>query len=687
MSVAVHEGKKSVGSLTPRSGSVAPRNLQRNKRTSETVPAIVHDVLHSSGDALDSNTRTVVKSRFGHSFEAVRIHTDGHASTASASLGAAAFTFGNHIVFGANRYAPSSLQGQLLMHHELRHVAQQRMAAPVSVLEMDPPNSMYERDARRIFDTHVEPLPKQRIQCAPEDAQFSIGDGLADKAGRQVFGETAWPFIRAVFEGFIGGLQSDVKAGRADTAKNHLYKLLVPWNAAKFYVGYLVGLIIGLVSPITDLVKGIIGVVKLSISALEWLAKWSAIGIAVSPARQQKIALLMQKFAELSIEFGKSLSDFVADPRGAMRKFAGFLDDLMKMALGKARELGAKASHSIFDYLEKDYYDMGQGIGEVIGMLIAQVLLLVFSDAIGNLISKGASFLGKAAEFVAGKAVEVFNWVKSFASEVMSTLRNATKGALKLFEGLMNKAVEAFDALVAIFTESESLEAAGEKVAAGAGKGIPGPKTSNVMESRMVKATRETKTKTAELYPPKVHPSNVGKELPKRPELGKAPFDEPLRKGEKKLTRDELRQKHILEEFSERQRGARGATKQESATGMGRKEVRTPGKSIPPSLERGQFAHEYAELLIDESELPHGLTAEVTADLPGGRVRIDRVDFEKGVYYEIKPNTLGAQRAGSAQIAKYAEYMNKNYPLPGGKKWGGCIVTYEHGDAVALFGL
>lgn len=447
--------------------------------------------------------------RYGHSFSHVRIHADGQAATAAASLHAAAFTIGSDIVFGANRYAPASAPGRLLLQHELRHVEQQRTAAPAAAPELDPPHSAHERTARLLLDPRIDRLQEQRIQCAPEDEQFSLGGGLVDRVGASVFGGTAWPFIKSVLEGFIGGLLADVKSGRADQAKEHLSKLLVPWNAAKFSAGYLVGLVLGLISPITDLVKGIVGIVRLAIGALEWLAKWSPVGVAMSPERQQKIARLTERFAELSTELGKALSDFIADPSGTVKKFAGFLDNLMQLALGKAREIGAKAADAIFAFLERDYYDMGQGIGEAIGTLIAQVLLLVFSDAIGNLISKGASFLGKAAEFAAGKAVEVFEWVKGLVSEVVGLLRNAVKGALKLFEGLVNKAIEAFDALAALFTESEALGAGAETVAAGVGRDVAGP-LPNVMESRMVSGTRTAPATVADLRPPKVHPSKVG---------------------------------------------------------------------------------------------------------------------------------------------------------------------------------
>src|SRR6266567_7532394 len=40
------------------------------------VPPIVHEVLGSSGQPLDSGTRTYMEPRFGHDFSNVRIHTD-----------------------------------------------------------------------------------------------------------------------------------------------------------------------------------------------------------------------------------------------------------------------------------------------------------------------------------------------------------------------------------------------------------------------------------------------------------------------------------------------------------------------------------------------------------------------------------------------------------------------------------
>ena len=73
-------------------------------------------------------------SRFGHDFSQVRIHTDKHAAQSARSMGAEAYTAGNHIVFAEDGYAPSLVGGKRLLAHELAHVVQQSsgaLAAPM----------------------------------------------------------------------------------------------------------------------------------------------------------------------------------------------------------------------------------------------------------------------------------------------------------------------------------------------------------------------------------------------------------------------------------------------------------------------------------------------------------------------------------------------------------------------------
>jgi hypothetical protein len=133
------------------------------------VPDVVHHVLRSPGKPLDSATRLFMESRLGHDFgrvavaahraqasgaagggpeqEAnaiaarvdtapssgagradfggVRVHTDGRAAESARSMRAHAYTVGNHVVFGAGRYAPQTRDGRSLLAHELTHVVQQ----------------------------------------------------------------------------------------------------------------------------------------------------------------------------------------------------------------------------------------------------------------------------------------------------------------------------------------------------------------------------------------------------------------------------------------------------------------------------------------------------------------------------------------------------------------------------------
>jgi hypothetical protein len=154
---------------------------------------------------------------------------------------------------------------------------------------------------------------------------------------------------------------------------------------------------------------------------------------------------------------------------GTIQKVSGFLDDLMKAALGEARQLGAKAAHSVFGFLEsKEYFKMGKSIGEVIGGLLIQVLLLVFSEAIGNLVTKGAALLGKAADLLTGgKATVFFREAIVVASKFLSVLRKAVKGSLKIFKPLVDRAIEAFDGLEAVFKGAGEVKAGETALAEG----------------------------------------------------------------------------------------------------------------------------------------------------------------------------------------------------------------------------
>jgi hypothetical protein len=86
------------------------------------VPPIIHDVLRSSGHALDPATRASMEPRFGRDFADVRVHTDAAAAESARAINSLAYTAGDHVVFAAGNYNPRTVAGKRLLAHELTHV-------------------------------------------------------------------------------------------------------------------------------------------------------------------------------------------------------------------------------------------------------------------------------------------------------------------------------------------------------------------------------------------------------------------------------------------------------------------------------------------------------------------------------------------------------------------------------------
>jgi hypothetical protein len=105
----------------------APLQRKEGNSSKNTTgsPALVNNVLHSSGQALDPVTRNFMESRIGHDFSKVRLHTDTNAAKSARSINAHAYTAGRNIVFGSDRFKPGKKSGRRLLAHELTHVIQQ----------------------------------------------------------------------------------------------------------------------------------------------------------------------------------------------------------------------------------------------------------------------------------------------------------------------------------------------------------------------------------------------------------------------------------------------------------------------------------------------------------------------------------------------------------------------------------
>lgn len=119
--------------------------------TSNEIPRSVESTLHSSGHPLEGHTRGAMESHFGRDFSGVRVHTDAQAAASANAIDAAAYTSGSHVVFGANRFEPSTPAGHRLLAHELAHVVQQKNGA--SLREgIAPADDPHEHEADRMAE-------------------------------------------------------------------------------------------------------------------------------------------------------------------------------------------------------------------------------------------------------------------------------------------------------------------------------------------------------------------------------------------------------------------------------------------------------------------------------------------------------------------------------------------------------
>jgi hypothetical protein len=106
------------------------------------VPPIVHEVLRSSGQPLDAETRAFFEPRLGHDFSSVQVHTNARAAESAQEVNAQAYTVGNDIIFGTGFYTPQDKQGRELIAHELTHVVgQQRLTDPVLQRQVKAPGT------------------------------------------------------------------------------------------------------------------------------------------------------------------------------------------------------------------------------------------------------------------------------------------------------------------------------------------------------------------------------------------------------------------------------------------------------------------------------------------------------------------------------------------------------------------
>ena len=118
--------------VAPAAGAAGVAHRSHNKSPSAPPSRSASPIENTgAGAPLPASVRSHMEPRFGADFGGVRVHTDGAAAQHSSALNAHAFTVGQHVYFGRDKFQPHSAGGKELIAHELTHTIQQG-AAPQS---------------------------------------------------------------------------------------------------------------------------------------------------------------------------------------------------------------------------------------------------------------------------------------------------------------------------------------------------------------------------------------------------------------------------------------------------------------------------------------------------------------------------------------------------------------------------
>lgn len=144
-------------------------------------------------------------SRQGLDLSQVRVHDDGAAARLTEAHGANAVTVGSHIAFAPGKFRPGTPDGDALIEHELRHVAQQAEAG-TAVIQRDGPEGRGLGRTAPAADYEVN----QDGEAATEDFSFTFGHDSAAT-------DEAWAErIRTELEGTTGPVTVDVHGYASD---------------------------------------------------------------------------------------------------------------------------------------------------------------------------------------------------------------------------------------------------------------------------------------------------------------------------------------------------------------------------------------------------------------------------------------------------------------------------------------
>lgn len=211
-------------------GQMLHSDANQRASISRDVPKmIVPAILRSPSHSLSPTIRAEMGQQFGQNFDSVQVHTNAQAAASAELINAQAYTVGNHIVFGANQYAPETRNGKRLLAHELTHVMQQPKTIHTE-LTVGEPDSLHEREAdmqsQQVLhpSSSAEPVAVSKVSqpVVQRSVLGGVLGGVLGAVGGVVLGAIAGGPLGAVLGGIAGLIGGAAIGDSASTRSRHL---------------------------------------------------------------------------------------------------------------------------------------------------------------------------------------------------------------------------------------------------------------------------------------------------------------------------------------------------------------------------------------------------------------------------------------------------------------------------------
>jgi hypothetical protein len=430
----------------------------------------------SGPQRLGDDVRADMEERFGFDFESVQVYSSGAAAGSAVAIEAHAYTIGHDVVFAPGRFSTADPAGRRLLAHELAHVVQQSRSGGAAAADLERDAQCAARETGNLAQTSVSlagPVAVQR-QKAPEPPVEQVGlppmlTRVLDAMGLPC---TSAEIGAALVGGMLHKLSTEFGGKRGQALRDHFASLSIS-DLPDLYLGWRIGLLEGMISPLTDM----FGLLVLGERLL------GALGGAIARARTAGLDLtgeaesLMVSFAGLVGTTWERLdAELHQRPLTIVRDILGLPSALAGAARGQAFEFGEAAGEEIIKSLEEVWTPkeeeeasqgflatlqaavgrvearvvntpgarLGKAVGKLVGSISIQVILFVFTDGIGNAIQKVGAAMGELASAL-GKFSKVAGAVVTGAAELVNLIGRAITGIEKVIGIIIGKALKPFE--------------------------------------------------------------------------------------------------------------------------------------------------------------------------------------------------------------------------------------------------